>query len=87
MSDTRDRLKSCFRTVFPNLPEASIASASAATVPAWDSLGSITLLQVIEEEFHTAIDLDRLADLDSFESLADYLSIASQNANGSHPMP
>jgi len=73
MSDVHNRLKNCSRTVFPNLPEASIPGASATTVAAWDSLAGITLLQVIEEEFQTAIGFDKLAELDSFDSLAKYL--------------
>ena len=74
MSDVRKRLANCFRTVFPSLPEAAIPNASAATVAAWDSLAGIILLQVVGEEFHADIDLDKLTDLDSFESLAEYVS-------------
>lgn len=77
MNDIREKLTNCFRTVFPALPQASIANASTTTVGAWDSLAGITLLQVIQEEFHVAIDLDQLADLDSFESLAEYLTATS----------
>jgi acyl carrier protein len=81
MSDVREKLKNCFRTVFPSLPEGSIPNASAATVRAWDSLAGITLLHVIEEEFQTIVDLDRLAELDSFESLAEYLSARCSNGD------
>jgi len=70
----RGRLTNCFRAVFPTLPEASIPGASVATITAWDSIAAITLLNVIEEEFQIEIDLDRLAELDSFESLAAFLS-------------
>jgi len=71
---TKERLKNCFRAVFPTLPEGSIPGASVATVAAWDSIAAITLLHVVEEEFQTEIDLDRIADLNSFESLAAFLS-------------
>ncbi len=74
MSDVREKLKKCFRAVFPILSDASIPGASVATVARWDSLAAITLLHVVEEEFQTAVDLDKLAELDSFESLAEYLS-------------
>ena len=56
----------CFRVVFPDLPEAEIPSASQETVAAWDSVAAITLLNVVEEEFGVEMDLDELADLDSF---------------------
>ena len=70
----RGRLTNCFRAVFPTLPEASIPGASVATITAWDSIAAITLLNVIEEEFQIEVDLDRLAELNSFESLAAFLS-------------
>jgi acyl carrier protein len=70
----KEKLTNCFRAVFPTLPEASIPGASVATVAAWDSIAAITLLHVVEEEFQTEVDLDRLAELNSFESLAAFLS-------------
>jgi acyl carrier protein len=70
----KEKLTNCFRAVFPTLPEASIPGASVATVAAWDSIAAITLLHVVEEEFRTEVDLDRLAELNSFESLAAFLS-------------
>jgi acyl carrier protein len=73
--DVRDKLMNCFRVVFSNLPESGIPNASVATVAAWDSVAGITLLQVISEEFQIDVDLDQLADLDSFEALAEYLSV------------
>ena len=75
----RQKLTNCFRTVFPRLPAASIPHASVDTVAAWDSLTAVILLRVVEEEFHTEVDLGRLAELDSFESLAQYLSSASKD--------
>ena len=75
----REKLAKCFRAVFPTLSDASIPGASVATVGAWDSLAAITLLYVVEEEFQTAVDLDRLAELNSFESLAEYLLAASRS--------
>jgi acyl carrier protein len=71
----RKRLTNCFRAVFPRVPENKIQNATAATVGDWDSVSAITLMTVIEEEFQVQLDLDRLAELDSFESLAEYLSV------------
>jgi acyl carrier protein len=80
MTGVREKLKNCFRTVFPSLPEAGIPSASTATVAAWDSMAGIILLQVVQEEFQTEVDLERLAELNSFESLAEYLSATSKHS-------
>jgi acyl carrier protein len=72
MNDER-RLTSCFQTVFPDLPEMSIPSASQALIPAWDSIAAITLVNVIEEEFQLQMDFDLLGELDSFQRILKYL--------------
>ena len=74
MSDVTERLTGCFRIVFPNLPEAAISRASPSTVPGWDSLAAITLLQVVQEEFQVEIDLEKLSELSSFQAMVDYLA-------------
>jgi len=68
------RLTNCFRTVFPNVPEAELPEASQATLAAWDSVNAIMLVNVIEEEFGIEMDFDRIAELDSFRRIHDYLS-------------
>jgi acyl carrier protein len=78
MDPITPRLITCFQTVFPDLPAAEIPAASQATVAAWDSVAAITLVNVIEEEFGIQMDLDQLADLDSFTRVHDYLSRETQ---------
>jgi acyl carrier protein len=80
MDETRDRLIKCFQVVFPDVPAESIPSASTATVAAWDSVASITLINVVEDEFAIEMDLDDLANLDSFERLHSYLQQRLQAA-------
>ncbi len=78
--DPRQRLTNCFQVVFPDLPQQEIAAASTASVAAWDSVAAITLMNVIEDEFGFQMDLDDLADLDSFEKLYLYLQKRPQVA-------
>ena len=78
MSDVRVKLTNCFRVVFPDLPEANIPKASPATVPAWDSLAAITLLQVVQEEFQVEIDLEMVGELSSFHAIAEYLAVEAK---------
>ncbi len=73
MDETKQRLTSCFQVVFPDLPPDAIASASTATVAAWDSVAAITLMNVLEDEFALEMDLDDLAELDSFDKIYSYL--------------
>jgi acyl carrier protein len=73
MHDMEVRLIRCFQTVFPNLTEDMIPSSSQETVANWDSIAAITLVSVIEEEFGVEMDLDDIAELDSFGSIQEYL--------------
>ncbi|MBK7925941.1 MAG: acyl carrier protein [Bryobacterales bacterium] len=73
MNEITQRLTRCFLAVFPGLSEDAVATASQETVGAWDSLASITLVRVIEEEFGVSIDLFELEDLLSFNQLKAHL--------------
>jgi acyl carrier protein len=78
MPDPRARLVKCFSAVFPELSEREIAVASPASVGAWDSLASVTLLSVLEEEFEVEIDPEALEQLVSFDLILDYLKHEQQ---------
>ena len=74
MLDQDERLIRCFASVFPTLTPEEIESASSDSIGVWDSLSSVTLAAVIQEEFNVEIDPDALPDLDSFRAFRDYLS-------------
>lgn len=80
MDDIAARLVVCFQTVFPTLPESEVRRASPASVAAWDSVAAITLVNVIEEEFGMQVDLDLLAELNSFERFYEYVRKEMQRA-------
>ncbi len=73
MDDVQPRLLSCFRGVFPTLDEGELLQLSQPAHAGWDSLGSVTLVRLIEDEFHVQFDLFDLEDLDSFAAIADRL--------------
>ena len=73
MDETRQRLTNCFLVVFPDLPQDAIAGASQANIAQWDSIATITMINVIEDEFGVQVDLDDVADLDSFDKFFLYL--------------
>lgn len=73
MDETRQRLTNCFQVVFPELSLEAIPTASTTTIATWDSVAAITLMNVLEDEFSLEMDLDDLADLDSFEKIHAYL--------------
>ena len=73
MSDVRDRLIKVFEAVFPKMPKSAIPAASQTSVASWDSVAAITLVNVIEEEFHIQMDFQDAAELTSFAKILEYL--------------
>jgi acyl carrier protein len=74
MDEIQPRLVRCFAAVFPNLSGDQIAVASADTVSAWDSVASVTLFAMIEEEFELEIDIEDLGELLAFDKILAYLN-------------
>jgi acyl carrier protein len=74
MDTIAQRLITCFQTVFPDLSETAIPHASQDSVAKWDSTAAIMLVNVVEDEFGIEMDLDRLAELDSFSRIHEYLT-------------
>jgi acyl carrier protein len=73
MGDVAERLQRCFAAVFPELPADQLTHANPQTVAAWDSVASVTLFAIIEEEFALEIDVQDMKDLLSFDSILQYL--------------
>jgi acyl carrier protein len=80
MQDLNARLVRSFQVVFPNLPEGQIPGASRASLEAWDSVSSVILANVLEEEFGIPADFDRLEDLDSFEAVRNWVESQPRTA-------
>lgn len=75
MSDVETRVVRCFAAVFPDLDPLAVQTARRDTLADWDSLASVTLVRVIEEEFGIRI---RLLDLDELNGFQDFLAYLSQ---------
>lgn len=73
MSNLEQRLTRCFSVVFPELQESEIPKASPSSVASWDSVATITLTSVVEEEFGVPLDPEEAPELASFALLADHL--------------
>ena len=73
MSNIQERLINCYNTVFPDLSRDEILRADAASVAAWDSLATVTLIAVIEEEFSVEIAPENFEYLTSFELTNQFL--------------
>jgi acyl carrier protein len=73
MDEMEKRLAACFSAVLPELAPEEISQASATSVDSWDSVATVTLLAVVEEEFGISIDDKDPARFDSFKNILTYL--------------
>jgi acyl carrier protein len=68
MDDLTERLLDCFRTVLEDLSDEQIKSAVRGEVDDWDSLATLTLITVVEEEFGITLDDEAVESFSSFEA-------------------
>jgi acyl carrier protein len=79
MQNVQSRLSACFHAVFPEVEEPALLLVSQATHSEWDSLASVTLVRLIEEEFGIELDLFDLEQLTSFQVIQEYIEKALVN--------
>lgn len=73
MDEIQLRLIRCFAAVFPEVPEAQIPTLTQESTAGWESVATVTLFALIEEEFGIGLDLDALENLESFQRIYAYL--------------
>jgi len=73
MDDLEQRLIRSFQTIFPELDDKQIRHASNTSVAAWDSVATVTLVNVVEEEFGIQIDIEAAPELTSFDRFLAYM--------------
>jgi len=73
MSEQENRLIRCFASVFPGLSVEELRSMNSESTGNWDSLSTVTLAAVVQEEFNLEIDPEVLPQLDSFAAFRTYL--------------
>jgi acyl carrier protein len=73
MNEIRKRLIGCFTAVFPKLADSNAPSATMTSVVGWDSLATINLITVVEEEFRIQTRPQDVEQFVSFEAIARYL--------------
>jgi acyl carrier protein len=73
MSDPESQLLRCFASVFPSVAPEELRDISIESAGVWDSLASVTLTAVVEEECGIAIDPALLPDLTSYKAFLVYI--------------
>ena len=69
MPDTRERLIQSFLTVFSDITPDQVPNASPETVDSWDSLGTVTLVAVIQEDFGVEFQPEEFPKFTSFSEI------------------
>jgi acyl carrier protein len=69
VDNARARLTKCFEAVFPDLKPEEVSKATTATLKNWDSVASVTLFTLMEEEFNLNLDIEVLDEFSSFERI------------------
>lgn len=63
------RLSRVFNKAFPGLEVADAPAATMDNVQGWDSIATLTLFMLCEEDFGIKIGYDRIAETKSYEDL------------------
>jgi acyl carrier protein len=77
MNDIETRLQKCFALAMPHLTADAVSRASTSSVSEWDSLATVNLLSLVEEEFKLQVPDADLENFVSFELILDYLQVKS----------
>jgi acyl carrier protein len=74
LTDIDRRLLSCFQAVFPEIEPNSLPDARSDAIETWDSLRTLLLVSVVEEEFAIRIPPRDYPSLRSYAAIRRYLA-------------
>jgi acyl carrier protein len=83
MSEMDVRLLRCFASVFPELSEAELRTVTIDSAGHWDSLSTVTLAALVQEEFNIEIEPETIQQLTSFEAFRTHLQKVDPDRSGS----
>ena len=81
MNEMRERLARCIQAVFPNLTVSEAEQADTDNVGDWDSVATVTLAAVIEEEFGVNFNAEEMEKLTSFQDILVRLNARADQEN------
>lgn len=73
MADIAGRLREVFVTTLELDEGTDVENLAYREIEAWDSVGHMTLVAAIEDEFDVQLDTDQVIDLSSFRVAVDLL--------------
>jgi len=73
MDNAEARLLRCFSIVFSDLSDGELKNASVENMVDWDSVATVMLVNVVEEEFGIRVPPEDVEELASFRLFLSYL--------------
>ncbi len=67
------KVEEVVRRVFQLDDKRSLDDVAPGSIPQWDSLGHVSLIHAVEEEFGLKFSVDEIATIDSIASLKEVL--------------
>lgn len=68
-SNLDEKLSRIFRAAFPSLRDRPVESVTRTSLAEWDSIASLTLANLLAEEFGETFDLDEAAEWASYAQI------------------
>jgi acyl carrier protein len=69
MTDFEDRIRRCFGSVFTDAEPDQLERLSQSNCAQWDSVGHVTLIAALGEEFGTDLDFDAFSEATSYDAV------------------
>jgi len=69
MQDTLPRVQKAFQSAFDLDPSSITLDTQPSDVPAWDSMGHVTLATSLEQEFKVSFDVDELMEMENVREI------------------
>jgi len=69
MDDVLVKVRNAFKTAFDIDPNSITVSTIPSDIPAWDSMGHVTLASNLERAFGLSFDVDDLMEMENVEKI------------------
>jgi len=73
----KSRMLDCFAAVFPQLSPEQMTRAEQGGLAEWDSIATVTLVTVVEDEFQVEIPVSEIENLVSFDKFLQFVCHAA----------
>jgi acyl carrier protein len=69
-----DKVRQAFKSAFDIDPQSVTKDTTASDIPAWDSVGHLSLASNLEEAFGISLDVDELMEMESVREIVRIIS-------------